>query len=96
MCRIQATAVGQALFEANFIESVLQDSEFSDNDALYRPNKLSNLQNRDFLIDSKISCDAHEPAWVKTIPQSQNATGKHIFYFFKLLTCKLLFLILKI
>jgi 1-phosphatidylinositol-3-phosphate 5-kinase len=75
--RIQAIAIGQALFEAGFIEPVLLDSAFYDSAALFKPAKLSQVQSKDFLIESQTSCDAQEPAWVKTIPQHDSTIGKY-------------------
>ncbi|OXU27408.1 hypothetical protein TSAR_004798 [Trichomalopsis sarcophagae] len=72
--RIQATAIGQALFEAGFIEPVLMDNAFSDSAALFKPAKLSRVQSKDFLVDNQTSCDAQEPAWVKNIPQHDSTT----------------------
>lgn len=74
--RIQATAIGQALFEAGFIESVLMDNAFSDSGSLFKPAKISRVQSKDFLNETKANCDAQEPAWVKTIPQNDSTTGK--------------------
>lgn len=76
--RIQATAIGQALFEAGFIESVLLDNAFNDSGSLFKPAKLSRVQSKDFLVESKTSCDAQEPAWVKTIPQNDSTTGENL------------------
>ncbi|XP_011497004.1 PREDICTED: 1-phosphatidylinositol 3-phosphate 5-kinase [Ceratosolen solmsi marchali] len=67
--RIQATAIGQALFEVGFIESVLLDNVFCDSTTLFKPVRLSQVQCKHVLIESQTSCDAQEPAWVKTIPQ---------------------------
>ncbi|KAJ8686685.1 hypothetical protein QAD02_022479 [Eretmocerus hayati] len=72
--RIQATAIGQALFEAGFIEPVLMDNAFSDSAALFKPAKLFRVQSSDFLVDDQTSCDAQEPAWVKTIPQQDSSS----------------------
>lgn len=72
--RIQATAIGQALFEAGFIEQVLADNFFSDSSAIFKPVKLPRMQPSDFLTESQTSCDAQEPAWVKTIPQHDSTT----------------------
>ncbi|XP_023248602.1 1-phosphatidylinositol 3-phosphate 5-kinase [Copidosoma floridanum] len=72
--RVQATAIGQALFQASFIEPVLLDNSFSDSSALFKPAKLSRVQNKDFLVENQASCDAQEPAWVKTIPQHDSTT----------------------
>ncbi|XP_058804589.1 1-phosphatidylinositol 3-phosphate 5-kinase isoform X2 [Phymastichus coffea] len=67
--RIQATAIGQALFEAGFVKPVLMDNCFSDSPALFKPAKLSRVHSKDILIENQTPCDAQEPAWVKTIPQ---------------------------
>lgn len=72
--RIQATAIGQALLEAGFIEPVLADNEFSDTAAVFKPVKLSNMQSTDLLTETQNTCDAQEPAWVKTIPQHDSTT----------------------
>ncbi|XP_023318163.1 1-phosphatidylinositol 3-phosphate 5-kinase isoform X2 [Trichogramma pretiosum] len=72
--RIQAIALGQALFEAGFIESVLLENAFSDSAALFKPAKLSRVKSKDFISENKPSCDAQEPAWVKTIPQYDSTT----------------------
>ncbi|KYN10309.1 Putative 1-phosphatidylinositol-3-phosphate 5-kinase [Trachymyrmex cornetzi] len=72
--RVQATAIGQALLEAGFIESVVADYVFSDSATVFRPVSLSSLQNIDLLTEKRTTCDAQEPAWVKTIPQHDSAT----------------------
>ncbi|KYM97169.1 1-phosphatidylinositol-3-phosphate 5-kinase [Cyphomyrmex costatus] len=72
--RVQATAIGQALLEAGFIESVVADYVFSDSATIFRPVPLSSLQNIDLLTEKRATCDAQEPAWVKTIPQHDSAT----------------------
>ncbi|KYM87614.1 1-phosphatidylinositol-3-phosphate 5-kinase [Atta colombica] len=72
--RVQATAIGQALLEAGFIESVVADYVFSDSAIVFRPVPLSSLQNIDLLTEKRTTCDAQEPAWVKTIPQHDSAT----------------------
>ncbi|XP_011694487.1 PREDICTED: 1-phosphatidylinositol 3-phosphate 5-kinase-like [Wasmannia auropunctata] len=72
--RVQATAIGQALLEAGFIESVVPDYVFSDSAIIFRPVPLSSLQNIDLLTEKRTTCDAQEPAWVKTIPQHDSAT----------------------
>ncbi|KAG5306952.1 FYV1 kinase, partial [Acromyrmex insinuator] len=72
--RVQATAIGQALLEAGFIESVVADYVFSDSATVFRPVPLSSLQNIDLLTEKRTTCDAQEPAWVKTIPQHDSAT----------------------
>lgn len=36
--------------------------------------KLPRMQTSDFLTESQTSCDAQEPAWVKTIPQHDSTT----------------------
>ncbi|XP_044581623.1 putative 1-phosphatidylinositol 3-phosphate 5-kinase isoform X2 [Cotesia glomerata] len=68
--RIQAVAIGQALFQANYIESLQSDTEFTDSAAIFRPT--NNLSDDNLL--NKSSCDSHEPAWVKNIPQ-HDSTG---------------------
>lgn len=72
---VQATAIGQALLEAGFIESVVGDNVFSDSAVVFRPVELSSLQSIDLLTEKRTACDAQEPAWVKTIPQHDSTTG---------------------
>lgn len=72
---MQATAIGQALLEAGFIESVVSDNVFSDSANIFRPVELSSLQSIDLLTEKRTACDAQEPAWVKTIPQHDSTTG---------------------
>ncbi|XP_003403346.2 1-phosphatidylinositol 3-phosphate 5-kinase [Bombus terrestris] len=72
--RVQATAIGQALLEAGFIEPVVADNIFSDTATIFKPVKLSNMQSMDLLIETQNTCDAQEPAWVKTIPQHDSTT----------------------
>ncbi|XP_012235504.1 putative 1-phosphatidylinositol 3-phosphate 5-kinase [Linepithema humile] len=72
--RVQATAIGQALLEAGFIEPVIGDNVFSDTATIFRPVQLSSLQNIDLLTEKRTTCDAQEPAWVKTIPQHDSTT----------------------
>ncbi|RLU26367.1 hypothetical protein DMN91_000161 [Ooceraea biroi] len=72
--RVQATAIGQALLEAGFVESVVADNVFSDSVTVFRPVQLSSLQSMDLLTDKRATCDAQEPAWVKTIPQHDSTT----------------------
>lgn len=72
---MQATAIGQALLEAGFIESIASDNMFTDTATLFKPTKLSFLQNLDLLNEKRTTCDAQEPAWVKTIPQHDSTTG---------------------
>lgn len=76
---MQATAIGQALLEAGFIESVVADYVFSDSATIFRPVPLSSLQNIDLLTEKRTTCDAQEPAWVKTIPQHDSATGTYYY-----------------
>uniref|UniRef100_V9IJF6 1-phosphatidylinositol-3-phosphate 5-kinase n=1 Tax=Apis cerana TaxID=7461 RepID=V9IJF6_APICE len=64
----------KALLEAGFIEPVLADNEFSDTAAVFKPVKLSNMQSTDLLTETQNTCDAQEPAWVKTIPQHDSTT----------------------
>ncbi|XP_017877426.1 1-phosphatidylinositol 3-phosphate 5-kinase isoform X2 [Ceratina calcarata] len=72
--RVQATAIGQALLEAGFIESVVVDNVFSDTATVFKPVKLSRMQSLDLLTETQNTCDAQEPAWVKTIPQHDSTT----------------------
>lgn len=72
---VQATAIGQALLEAGFIEPIVADNVFSDTATVFKPVKLSHIQNLDLLTETQTTCDAHEPAWVKTIPQHDSTTG---------------------
>lgn len=72
---VQATAIGQALLEAGFIESVVADNVFSDTATIFKPVQLSSLQSIDLLTEKRTTCDAQEPAWVKTIPQHDSTTG---------------------
>jgi len=74
---VQATAIGQALLEAGFIESVVADV-FNDSATVFRPVQLSSLQGIDLLAEKQATCDAQEPAWVKTIPQHDSTTGINI------------------
>lgn len=80
---MQATAIGQALLEAGFIEPVVADNIFSDTATIFKPVKLSNMQSMDLLIETQNTCDAQEPAWVKTIPQHDSTTG-NMKYLYKL------------
>ncbi|XP_014488639.1 PREDICTED: 1-phosphatidylinositol 3-phosphate 5-kinase [Dinoponera quadriceps] len=73
--RVQATAIGQALLEAGFIEPVVADNNvFSDTATIFKPVQLSSLQSIDLLAEKQTTCDAQEPAWVKTIPQHDSTT----------------------
>ncbi|OAD57576.1 Putative 1-phosphatidylinositol 3-phosphate 5-kinase [Eufriesea mexicana] len=72
--RVQATAMGQALLEAGFIEPVVADNVFSDTATVFKPVKLSHIQSMDLLIETQNTCDSQEPAWVKTIPQHDSTT----------------------
>ncbi|XP_076246604.1 1-phosphatidylinositol 3-phosphate 5-kinase fab1 [Calliopsis andreniformis] len=72
--RVQATAIGQALLEAGFIEPIVADNVFSDTATVFKPVKLSHMQNMDLLTETQTTCDAQEPAWVKTIPQHDSTT----------------------
>lgn len=74
---VQATAIGEALLEAGFIEPVIADSIFTDSATIFRPAQLSSLQSIDLLTEKRTMCDAQEPAWVKTIPQHDSTTGKN-------------------
>nr|XP_034189980.1 1-phosphatidylinositol 3-phosphate 5-kinase [Osmia lignaria] len=72
--RVQATAIGQALLEAGFIEPVVADNVFSDTATVFKPVKLQHIQTMDLLTETQNTCDAQEPAWVKTIPQHDSTT----------------------
>ncbi|XP_076280826.1 1-phosphatidylinositol 3-phosphate 5-kinase fab1 isoform X3 [Lasioglossum baleicum] len=72
--RVQATAIGQALLEAGFIEPVIVDNVFSDTATVFKPATLSQMQSMDLLTETQTTCDAQEPAWVKTIPQHDSTT----------------------
>ncbi|KAK0158635.1 hypothetical protein PV328_009612 [Microctonus aethiopoides] len=72
--RIQAVAIGQALLEANFIESAQSETSFSDSTLLFKPVNLSRMQSPNFLNENQSSCDGQEPAWVKNIPQHDSTT----------------------
>ncbi|XP_033330522.2 1-phosphatidylinositol 3-phosphate 5-kinase fab1 isoform X2 [Megalopta genalis] len=72
--RVQATAIGQALLEAGFIEPVIADNVFSDTATVFKPVTLSQMQSMDLLTETQTTCDAQEPAWVKTIPQHDSTT----------------------
>lgn len=67
--------MGQALLEAGFIEPVVVDNVFSDTATVFKPVKLSRMQSMDLLSETQTTCDAQEPAWVKTIPQHDSTTG---------------------
>jgi hypothetical protein len=78
--RIQCTAIGQALIEAGYLESIAEQN-FLDGYALYRPREL--LSPQQYSISSptedngRISQEAQEPLWVKEIPQQDCIiTGK--------------------
>ncbi|XP_034942912.1 1-phosphatidylinositol 3-phosphate 5-kinase [Chelonus insularis] len=71
--RIQGEAIGQALLEANFIESVQSEVEFSDSTAIFRPTS-NNLLGNYLSSSNQSSCDGQEPAWVKNIPQNDSTT----------------------
>lgn len=77
---VQATAIGQALLEAGFIEPVVADNVFSDTATVFKPVKLSHMQSMDLLTETQNTCDAQEPAWVKTIPQHDSTTGNIQYY----------------
>lgn len=70
--------MGQALFEAGFIEPVLMDNCFSDSPSLFRPAKLSRVHNKDILVDNQTSCDTQEPSWVKSISQNDLNIGNEL------------------
>ncbi|XP_012274493.1 1-phosphatidylinositol 3-phosphate 5-kinase isoform X2 [Orussus abietinus] len=72
--RVQATAIGRALLEAGFIEPKLVEDDFTDSTAIFKPVKLPSVQRERFLAEAQASCDAQEPAWVKTIPQHDSTT----------------------
>ena len=76
---MQATAIGEALLEAGFIEPVIADNAFSDTAAIFKPVKLLNMQSIDLLTETQNTCDAQEPAWVKNIPQHDSTTGNRQF-----------------
>lgn len=78
--RIQCTAIGQALIEAGYLESVAEQN-FLDGYALYRPRELMSPQQYNIpspTEDSgRMSQEAQEPQWVKEIPQQDcSITGK--------------------
>lgn len=76
-CSVQATAIGQAMLEAEFIECMLTENVFMDGPAIYKPLKPARAQiNPEFLEETRTTCDAQEPAWVKTIPQHDSTTGR--------------------
>ncbi|XP_047360824.1 1-phosphatidylinositol 3-phosphate 5-kinase isoform X1 [Vespa velutina] len=72
--RVQATAIGQALLEAGFIEPITSENVFSDTAAIFKPVQLSQMQSTDLLTENQATCDAQEPAWVNTIPQHDSTT----------------------
>ncbi|XP_044009254.1 1-phosphatidylinositol 3-phosphate 5-kinase isoform X2 [Aphidius gifuensis] len=72
--RIQATAIGQALFEGGFIESCLSESLFSDTNAIFKPVNLTKIQCPNYFDDTQSICDSQEPAWVTNIPQHDSTT----------------------
>ncbi|XP_046466655.1 putative 1-phosphatidylinositol 3-phosphate 5-kinase isoform X1 [Neodiprion pinetum] len=73
--RVQATAIGQAMLEAGFIECMLTENVFTDGPTIFKPLKPARVQtNSDFSADKRTTCDAQEPAWVKTIPQHDSTT----------------------
>ncbi|XP_023718004.1 1-phosphatidylinositol 3-phosphate 5-kinase isoform X3 [Cryptotermes secundus] len=75
--RIQGTAIGQALLEAGYLDSVAEQN-FLDGYALYRPQQVLSPQQYNSpnpTEDSKrISQEAQEPLWVKQIPQQDSTT----------------------
>jgi hypothetical protein len=75
--RIQGTAIGQALLEAGYLDSVAEQN-FLDGYALYRPRQVLSQQQYDSpspVEDSgRISQEAQEPLWVKQIPQQDSTT----------------------
>jgi hypothetical protein len=76
--RIQGVAIGQALIEAGYLDSIAEQN-FLDGCALYRPRQVLSPQqysnpmspNEDNL---RISQEAQEPLWVKQIPQQDSTT----------------------
>jgi hypothetical protein len=79
--RIQGTAIGQALIEAGYLDSVAEQN-FLDGYALYRPRQMSPLQysgpTSPIEDNRRISQDAQEPLWVKQIPQQDSTTTGRI------------------
>ncbi|XP_014610416.1 PREDICTED: 1-phosphatidylinositol 3-phosphate 5-kinase isoform X2 [Polistes canadensis] len=76
--RVQATAIGQALLEAGFIEPITSENVFSDTAAIFKPVQLSQMQSTDLLTEHQTTCDAQEPAWVKTISQHDSTTDLNV------------------
>ncbi|XP_015188060.1 PREDICTED: 1-phosphatidylinositol 3-phosphate 5-kinase isoform X1 [Polistes dominula] len=76
--RVQAITIGQALLEAGFIEPVTSENVFSDTAAIFKPAQLSQMQNTDLLTENQATCDAQEPAWVKTISQHDSTTDLNV------------------
>jgi hypothetical protein len=75
--RIQGTAIGQALLEAGYLDSVTEQN-FLDGYALYQPRQVMSPQqyNSPSPIEDngRISQEAQEPLWVKQIPQQDSTT----------------------
>ncbi|XP_069701423.1 1-phosphatidylinositol 3-phosphate 5-kinase isoform X2 [Periplaneta americana] len=76
--RIQGTAIGQALIEAGYLESIAEQS-FLDGYALYRPRQALSPQqysspSSPIEENGRISQEAQEPLWVKQIPQQDSTT----------------------
>jgi hypothetical protein len=74
--RIQGTAIGQALLEAGYLDSVAEQN-FLDGYSLYRPQSVLSPQQFSGpspTEDNRISQEAQEPLWVKQIPQQDSAT----------------------
>lgn len=67
--RLQGTAIGQALLERGFLESV-SEQEFVDGYALYFPLKQSKKQ---WQHEQQLG-ECQEPLWVKQIPQQDSTT----------------------
>ncbi|KAI4492050.1 hypothetical protein M0802_010058 [Mischocyttarus mexicanus] len=72
--RVQAVAIGQALLEAGFIEPITSENVFSDTATIFKPVQLSQMQSTELLTENQATCDAQEPAWVKTISQHDSTT----------------------
>ncbi|XP_047111766.1 1-phosphatidylinositol 3-phosphate 5-kinase [Schistocerca piceifrons] len=75
--RSQATAIGQALIEGNFLECV-SEQYFIDGYALYRHLKQEEKYQQQKINEEEIGdtvhVDSQEPLWVKQIPQQDSAT----------------------
>lgn len=73
---MQGTAIGQALLERGFLESV-SEQEFVDGYALYFPLKQSKKQ---WQHEQQLG-ECQEPLWVKQIPQQDSTTTTGNFQF---------------